>query len=58
MADEKKNTNKTVYVQADALAEMREEAARLDRSVAFIVGRAWAIAKSEIKKMPSVDPVE
>jgi uncharacterized small protein (TIGR04563 family) len=40
------------------LQEIKEEAARLDRSLSWIVQRAWKLARVEIKKLPSVNDVE
>ena len=40
------------------LQEIKDEAARLDRSLSWIVQRAWKIARLEIKKLPSVNDVE
>jgi uncharacterized small protein (TIGR04563 family) len=39
------------------LEEIKEEAARLDRSLSWIVQRAWKIARVEIKRLPSVDDI-
>jgi len=40
------------------LQEIKEEAARLDRSLSWVVQRAWKISRLEIKKLPSVNDVE
>jgi uncharacterized small protein (TIGR04563 family) len=39
------------------LQEIKEEAARLDRSLSWVVQRAWKLARLEIKKLPSVNDV-
>jgi uncharacterized small protein (TIGR04563 family) len=39
------------------LQEIKDEAARLDRSLSWIVQRAWKIARLEIKKIPSVNDI-
>ncbi|MBI5531414.1 MAG: TIGR04563 family protein [Deltaproteobacteria bacterium] len=39
------------------LQEIKEEAARLDRSLSWIVQRAWKIARPELRKLPSVNDV-
>jgi uncharacterized small protein (TIGR04563 family) len=39
------------------LQEIKEEAARLDRSLSWVVQRAWKLARVEIKKLPSVNDV-
>ena len=36
---------------------IKEEAARLDRSLSWVVQRAWKLARTEIKKLPSVNDV-
>ncbi len=40
------------------LQEIWEEARRLDRSLSWVVQRAWKIARLEIKKLPSVNEVD
>ena len=40
------------------LQEIKEEAARLDRSLSWVVQRAWKISRIEIKKLPSVNEVD
>jgi len=37
------------------LKEIQEEAARQDRSLSWIVQKAWKIARREIMKYPSVN---
>ncbi len=48
----------SLYFPESMLQEIKEEAARLDRSLSWIVQRAWKIARTEIKKLPSVNDVE
>jgi uncharacterized small protein (TIGR04563 family) len=40
---------------AHMLQEIEEEAVRLDRSVSWVVQRAWKLGRAEIKKL---DPAE
>jgi uncharacterized small protein (TIGR04563 family) len=40
------------------LQEIKDEAARLDRSLSWIVQRAWKTARLEIRKIPSVNDIE
>jgi uncharacterized small protein (TIGR04563 family) len=48
----------SLYFPEDMLEEIKREANRQDRSLSWIVQRAWTIARSEIQKFPSVnDPV-
>jgi uncharacterized small protein (TIGR04563 family) len=48
----------SLYFPESMLQEIKEEAARLDRSLSWIVQRAWKIARLEIKKLPSVNDIE
>lgn len=45
----------SLYFPESMLEEIKDEAARLDRSLSWIVQRAWKLARLEIKKLPSVD---
>lgn len=54
-ADKRKQS---LYFPEDMLQEMKEEAARLDRSLSWIVQRAWKVARSEIRSLPSVSEPE
>jgi uncharacterized small protein (TIGR04563 family) len=47
----------SLYFPEDMLEEIKDEAARLDRSLSWIVQRAWKIARLEIKRLPSVDDI-
>ena len=42
-----------VYFTEQALQEIKEEAIRLDRTLSWVVQKAWKIAKDEIKLIPS-----
>jgi len=44
-----------LYFREDMLKEIQSEAARQDRSLSWIVQKAWKIARSEIKKYPSIN---
>ena len=48
----------SLYFPESMLQEIKEEAARLDRSLSWVVQRAWKISRLEIKKLPSVNDVE
>lgn len=48
----------SLYFPESMLQEIKEEAARLDRSLSWIVQRAWKIARVDIKKLPSVNDVD
>jgi uncharacterized small protein (TIGR04563 family) len=42
-----------IYFQKKILAEIVAEAQRLDRSMSWVVQRAWKIAAEEIRNTPS-----
>ena len=48
----------SLYFPESMLQEIKEEAARLDRSLSWVVQRAWKISRTEIKKLPSVNDVD
>lgn len=45
----------SLYFPEDMLKEIQDEAARQDRSLSWIVQKAWKIARKEIMKYPSVN---
>ncbi len=45
----------SLYFPEDMLQEITTEAARQDRSLSWIVQKAWKIARKEITKYPSVN---
>ena len=48
----------SLYFPEEMLEEIKHEANRQDRSLSWIVQRAWMIARAEIQKFPSVnDPM-
>ncbi|MEZ4227576.1 MAG: TIGR04563 family protein [Polyangiaceae bacterium] len=47
----------SLYFPEAMLLEIMDEAARLDRSLSWIVQRAWKLARTEIKKIPSVNDI-
>lgn len=49
----KEKCKQSVYIQADMLREIEAEATRQDRSLSWIIQRAWKIARGEIKKVQS-----
>lgn len=44
----------SLYFPETMLKEIQEEAARLDRSLSWVVQRAWKMAREEIKKIPTL----
>lgn len=47
----------SLYFPESMLQEIKEEAARLDRSLSWVVQRAWKLARVDVKKLPSVNDV-
>lgn len=44
----------SLYFPEEMLKEIAEEARRLDRSLSWVVQRAWKMGKEHVKKLPSV----
>lgn len=42
----------SLYFPESVLEEIKQEAERLDRSLSWVVQRAWKVARETIKKMP------
>ncbi len=47
----------SLYFPESMLQEIQQEAARLDRSLSWVMQRAWKLARAEIRKLPSVNDV-
>jgi uncharacterized small protein (TIGR04563 family) len=45
----------SLYFPEDMLKEIQDEATRQDRSLSWIVQKAWKIARKDITKFPSVN---
>lgn len=45
----------SLYFPEAMLSEMKEEATRLDRSLSWVVQRAWKVAKEQIAHLPTID---
>lgn len=45
----------SLYFPEDMLKEIQHEAARQDRSLSWIVQKAWKLARAEIQKFPSIN---
>jgi uncharacterized small protein (TIGR04563 family) len=60
MAENKKTDarKQSLYFSEETINEMKSEAARLDRSLSWVVSRAWTTARAEIKKMASITEEE
>jgi uncharacterized small protein (TIGR04563 family) len=45
----------SLYFPEEMLKEIVEEAARQDRSLSWIVQKAWKVARKEMMRIPAVD---
>jgi uncharacterized small protein (TIGR04563 family) len=43
----------SLYFPDEMLAEIQAQAARLDRSLSWVVQQAWKVSKSELRRIPS-----
>lgn len=56
MASAKRDSSKqSLYFPMEMLEEIRAQAKRLDRSLSWVIQRAWTVAKAEIRQMPDSD---
>jgi uncharacterized small protein (TIGR04563 family) len=58
MVDDRKSQKQSLYFPQDMHDEMKSEAERLDRSLSWVVTRAWKLAREKIRNLPSDPPVE
>ncbi|HWL89263.1 MAG TPA: TIGR04563 family protein [Polyangiaceae bacterium] len=59
MSNESKSEKRkqSLYFPESMLVEIQQEATRLQRSLSWVVQRAWKVAREEVKKMPgSTEP--
>ena len=47
----------SLYFPEAMLQPIKAEAARLDRSLSWVVQRAWKLARVDVKKIPSVNDI-
>jgi uncharacterized small protein (TIGR04563 family) len=45
----------SLYFPEEMLKEMLDEAVRQDRSLSWIVQKAWRIARKDVRRVPSVN---
>jgi uncharacterized small protein (TIGR04563 family) len=45
----------SLYFSEEMLKEIEREAQRQDRSLSWVIQRAWGIAREQIKKTPGVN---
>lgn len=57
MASKSDKRKQSLYFPEDMLKEIQHEAARQDRSLSWIVQKAWKIARKTIQQYPSVNDV-
>jgi uncharacterized small protein (TIGR04563 family) len=57
-ADKTDKRKQSLYFPETMLDEIKEEAGRLNRSLSWVVQRAWKVARSDVKKLPSVNDVD
>ena len=48
----------SLYFPESMLDEIKGEAGRLNRSLSWVVQRAWKVARGDVKKLPSVNDVD
>ena len=59
MASDKTDKRKqSLYFPESMLDEIKQEAVRLNRSLSWVVQRAWKVARGDVKKLPSVNDVD
>jgi uncharacterized small protein (TIGR04563 family) len=59
MASDKTDKRKqSLYFPETMLDEIKQEAVRLNRSLSWVVQRAWKVARVDVKKLPSVNDVD
>lgn len=51
-ADKRKQS---LYFPEEMLAEIQHEAARLDRSLSWIVQQGWKLARAKLKEVPATN---
>ena len=57
MADADKR-KQSLYFPEEMLREIRQEAERQDRSLSWIVQRAWRVARDDLQRIPSTSDID
>ena len=47
----------SLYFPESMLLEIQQEAMRLDRSLSWVMQRAWKLSRQDIRKLPAVNDV-
>jgi uncharacterized small protein (TIGR04563 family) len=55
MVDDHKSQKQSLYFPTEMHQEMKAEAERLDRSLSWVVTKAWKLSREKIRGLPS-DP--
>lgn len=55
MRSDQRQKRQCLYIQVDLLKEIRTEAERLDRSLSWIMQRAWRVARKDLASMPGAN---
>jgi uncharacterized small protein (TIGR04563 family) len=58
VSDKTDKRKQSLYFPETMLDEIKVEAGRLNRSLSWVVQRAWKVARQDVKKLPSVNDVE
>lgn len=53
MGDKKDQHRQSFYLPEEMLEEIKGEARRLNRSVSWVVQRAWKLAKQDLRELPA-----
>jgi uncharacterized small protein (TIGR04563 family) len=57
-SDKTDKRKQSLYFPETMLEEIKVEAGRLNRSLSWVVQRAWKVARQDVKKLPSVNDVD
>lgn len=55
MTRQRNGEKMSIYIDSDVAAELRAEAARLDRPIGWLLNQAWKIAKTKFATLPTVN---
>ena len=57
MMSQSDKRKQSLYFPESMLVEIQQEATRLDRSLSWVMQRAWKLARADIRKLPSVNEI-
>lgn len=52
---DKRQQRQCLYIQVELLDEIRAEASRQERSLSWVIQRAWALARRRLNAMPGAN---